>query len=96
MEARTHRHPARRLEARLQLSNFFTGNHFFCGSEDASAGTACIAERRALEILEHGEPKTDWLRFNDRVRIEALDGENRSPFGAIDHTFVPLPAEVNT
>ncbi len=64
-------------------------------NEDTSAGTACIAERRALEILEYGEPKTDWLRFNDRVRIEVLDGENRSPFGAIDHTFIPSPAEVN-
>jgi len=64
-------------------------------NEDTSAGTACIAERRALEILEQGEPKTDWLRFGDRVRIEVIDQDNRSPFGAIDHTFVPLPAEVN-
>jgi len=62
-------------------------------NEDTSAGTACIAERRALEVIEHGEPKTDWLRFNDRARIEVLDPENRSPFGAIDHTFVP--SEVN-
>ena len=50
-------------------------------NEDTSAGTACIAERRALEILEHGEPKTDWLRFNDRVRIEVLDGRI-APFSA--------------
>jgi fumarylacetoacetate (FAA) hydrolase len=65
-------------------------------NEDTSAGTACIAERRALEILERGEPKTDWLRFNDRVRIDVLDAENRSPFGAIDHTFVPLSVEANS
>jgi fumarylacetoacetate (FAA) hydrolase len=64
-------------------------------NEDSSAGTGCIAERRALEVLELGEAKTDWLRFNDRVRIEVLDQENRSPFGVIDHTFVPSPVEVN-
>jgi fumarylacetoacetate (FAA) hydrolase len=58
-------------------------------NEDASAGTGCIAERRALEVLEHGEPKTDWLRFHDRVHIEALDHAGCSPFGAIEHTFIP-------
>ncbi len=58
-------------------------------NEDASAGTGCIAERRALEIMEHGEAKTDWLHFNDRVHIEALDQAGRSLFGAIEHTFIP-------
>lgn len=47
------------------------------------------AERRALEVLENGEPKTDWLRFHDRVQIEALDQDGHSPWGAIEHTFIP-------
>jgi len=59
-------------------------------NEDAAAGTGCIAERRALEILETGEAKSDWLRFHDRVRIEALDEKGQSVFGSIEHTFVPL------
>jgi fumarylacetoacetate (FAA) hydrolase len=59
-------------------------------SEDTAAGTACIAERRALEVLEHGSARTSWLRFGDRVRIEALDGVGHTVFGAIEHTFVPL------
>jgi len=62
-------------------------------NEDASAGTACIAERRALETLEHGSAKTDWLHFGDRIRIEAFDREGHSVFGAIDHTFVPLSSQ---
>jgi fumarylacetoacetate (FAA) hydrolase len=47
-------------------------------------GSSCIAERRAIETIEHGAPQTPWLKFGDRVRIEmsALDG--RSIFGAID------------
>jgi fumarylacetoacetate (FAA) hydrolase len=59
-------------------------------NHDASAGVACIAERRALETLEHGAAQTEFLRFGDRVRIEMQDGEGMSVFGAIDHSFVPL------
>jgi fumarylacetoacetate (FAA) hydrolase len=61
-------------------------------NRDTSAGTACIAERRALEMIENGSATTDWLRFFDRVRIEVMDGEGYSVFGAIDHTFIPLNA----
>ncbi len=45
---------------------------------DRSRGSACIAERRMLEQLEHGEPRTPFLRFGDRARIEMLDDEGRS------------------
>jgi fumarylacetoacetate (FAA) hydrolase len=61
-------------------------------NEDCSKGTACVAERRALETLEHGAAKTDWLKFGDRVRIEVVDEAGNSVFGAIDHTFVAAPA----
>jgi fumarylacetoacetate (FAA) hydrolase len=53
-------------------------------SKDRSRGSACIAERRSLEQIEAGEPKTPFMKFGDRVRIEMLDGEGRSLFGAID------------
>jgi len=59
-------------------------------NHDASRGVACLAEKRALETLEYGEPRTEFLRFGDRVRIEMLDGGGSSVFGAIDHGFVPL------
>lgn len=52
-------------------------------------GSACIAERRSIETIEHGEPKTGFMKFGDRVRIEMLDAEGRSIFGAIDQTIVP-------
>ena len=53
-------------------------------NRDRSAGSACIAEQRMLEQLESGAPKTPFLRFGDRVRIEMLDKNGRSIFGAID------------
>ncbi len=51
---------------------------------DRSRGSTCIAERRMLETLEHGQPMTPFLSFGDRVRIEMFDAEGRSIFGAID------------
>lgn len=57
-------------------------------NKDTSHGSACLAERRTLETIEHGAPKTPFLKFGDRVRIEMLDREGRSIFGAIDQDAV--------
>jgi fumarylacetoacetate (FAA) hydrolase len=51
---------------------------------DRSRGSACLAEKRTLETIENGKPITPFLRFGDRVRIEMLDAQGRSIFGAID------------
>jgi len=53
-------------------------------NNDRSRGSACLAERRSLETIEHGAPKTPFLKFGDRVKIEMLDWDGRSIFGAID------------
>ena len=57
-------------------------------NEDRSVGSSCIVERRAIEMIERGSPKTPFMKFGDRVRIEMLDREGRSIFGAIDQTVV--------
>lgn len=51
---------------------------------DRSRGYACIAEQRCLEILDHGAPVTPFLQAGDRIRIEMLDVQGHSVFGAID------------
>ncbi len=56
-------------------------------NRDESVGSSCIAERRAVEMIAHGEAKTRFLKFGDRVRIEMLDGRGRSVFGAIDQVI---------
>ncbi|MGH8236334.1 MAG: fumarylacetoacetate hydrolase family protein [Steroidobacteraceae bacterium] len=55
---------------------------------DRSRGSACLAERRTLEQIEHGRPVTPFLKFGDRVRIEMLDKDGHSIFGAIDQRVV--------
>ena len=57
-------------------------------NRDPARGAACIAERRAREQIEHGAPRTAFLSFGDRVRIEMLDGQGHSLFGAIDQRVV--------
>ena len=61
-------------------------------NEDRGAGSACIAERRAIELIEHGAPQTAFMQFGDRVRIEMLDEQAASIFGAIDQRIVALDA----
>jgi fumarylacetoacetate (FAA) hydrolase len=48
------------------------------------AGYSCIAEQRTVETIVAGKPATPFMRFGDRVRIEMLDADGRSIFGAID------------
>jgi fumarylacetoacetate (FAA) hydrolase len=55
---------------------------------NSTLGSSCLAERRVLETLWHDAPRTPWLKFGDRVRIEMLDGEGRSIFGAIEQDVV--------
>jgi len=57
-------------------------------NRDPAAGSACLAERRMIETIEAGAPKTPFLKFGDRVRIEMKDAEGRSIFGAIDQKVV--------
>jgi fumarylacetoacetate (FAA) hydrolase len=52
---------------------------------EGGVGYSCIAEIRMIETIESGKPETSFMKFGDRVRIEMLDTEGRSIFGAIDH-----------
>jgi fumarylacetoacetate (FAA) hydrolase len=54
-------------------------------NRDPKRGYATIAEARAVEEASGGAAKTPFLKYGDRVRIEMLDAEGRSIFGAIDH-----------
>lgn len=51
-------------------------------------GSACLAERRALEVIEQGAPHTPFLQYGDILRFEVMDDEGASVFGAIEHRFV--------
>ncbi|MBB5016917.1 fumarylacetoacetate (FAA) hydrolase [Chitinivorax tropicus] len=58
---------------------------------DRSRGSACIVERRMLEILAEGQPRTPFLQYGEQVRIEMFDRDGQSIFGAIDQVVRPNP-----
>ena len=58
-------------------------------SNDAAAqvGSACVSERRALDMIAGREP-TAFLRFGDRVRMQVFDTDGCDVFGVIDQKVV--------
>jgi len=66
------------------------------GTEHGSAiseggvGYSCIAEVRMIETIRDGKPSTPFMQFGDRIRIEMLDAEGVSIFGAIEQQIKPL------
>lgn len=54
-----------------------------------SAGSACIAERRVIEKIDLGEIRTGFMKYGDRVRMQARFDDGRDgPFGTIDQRVV--------
>jgi fumarylacetoacetate (FAA) hydrolase len=59
-------------------------------NKDWSRGYSCIAEKRAIETIESGEPKTAFMQFGDTIRIEMNGRDGQSVFGAIEQTVAAL------
>jgi fumarylacetoacetate (FAA) hydrolase len=53
-------------------------------NKSGNVGSACLAEKRTLETIESGKPVTPFMKFGDTIRIEMLDRDGKSIFGAID------------
>lgn len=51
-------------------------------------GSACLAERRAVEMIDSGQSSTPFLKFGETLRFEALNDDGTSVFGAIEHRMV--------
>ena len=63
------------------------GSLFGSSVANGGVGYCCIAELRMYETIEEGKPRTPFMRFGDRVRIEMRDGNGASIFGAIDQVI---------
>lgn len=57
-------------------------------NRNRSVGSSCIAEARMIEIIEEGQPRTPFLKFNDRVRIAYQTHTGSMPFGDIEQCVV--------
>jgi fumarylacetoacetate (FAA) hydrolase len=61
-------------------------------NKDAKRGYSCIAEQRAREMIAGGEPVTPFMAFGDTIRIEMLNGDGKSVFGAIEQAVTQAEA----
>lgn len=60
------------------------GSGTVSSSRYRETGSCCIAERRAIEMIDAGAPRTPFLGFGEQVRMAALLGEADARFGKID------------
>ena len=56
--------------------------------EEGGVGYSCIAEIRMIETIRDGKPSTSFMKFGDTIRMEMLDEQGNSIFGAIDQQVV--------
>ena len=57
-------------------------------NHDMAKGSTCLAEKRVLEVIEHGEARTPFMRFGDTVKIQITNDEGEDIFGTIEQKVV--------
>ena len=55
---------------------------------ERARGVSCLAERRALEMIDLGRAKTPFMKVGDTIAIEMLDAQGQSLFGRIEQRVV--------
>ena len=60
-------------------------------NRDWGRGYSCIAEKRAIETIEGGAPKTAFMRYGDTIRIEMKGADGMTVFGAIEQRVAATP-----
>jgi fumarylacetoacetate (FAA) hydrolase len=60
------------------------------GRTEWPKGYSCIAEKRAIETIQDGQPSTGFMKFGDTIRIEMRGRDGQSIFGAIDQKIAPF------
>jgi len=64
------------------------------GKLEWPSGYSCIAEKRAMETIQDGQPGTAYMQYGDTIRIEMKGRDGFSVFGAIDQDVVPPEVKV--
>jgi fumarylacetoacetate (FAA) hydrolase len=58
---------------------------------EGGVGYSCLAEQIVVEKLLLGAARTGFLKAGDEIRIEMLDADGHSIFGAIEQRVAPRP-----
>lgn len=88
MEFGFHDLVAHAASTRSLCAGTIIGSGTVSNSNFREIGSSCIAERRGIEMLDEGKPRTEFMRFGDTVRMEARLPDGSMLFGAIDQRVV--------
>ncbi|MGI5308819.1 fumarylacetoacetate hydrolase family protein [Rheinheimera sp. WS51] len=69
------------------------GTEFGTAVTEGGVGYSCIAEIRMIETIRDGKPSTEFMKFGDTIRLEMLNEQGESIFGAIDQKVVQYRAK---
>lgn len=75
---------ARAARTRDLVAGTVIGSGTVSNADFREVGSSCIAERRGIEIVDEGAPRTEFMRLGDKVRMEARTFDAKVPFGAIE------------
>jgi fumarylacetoacetate (FAA) hydrolase len=88
MEFGFHELIAHAARTRRLCAGTIVGSGTIANEGYAVVGSSCISERRMIETIAVGTPQTPFMRFGDRVRMEARDRQGAPLFGPIDQRVV--------
>jgi len=77
---------AHAARTRTLVAGTVIGSGTVSNPEYRDVGSSCIAERRGIEVVDTGAPITNFMRYGDTVRMEAVDAAGNSPFGVLKQT----------
>ncbi|MFT4941308.1 MAG: fumarylacetoacetate (FAA) hydrolase [Paraglaciecola sp.] len=64
------------------------GTEYGSAIVEGGVGYSCIAEVRMIETIRDGKPSTSFMKFDDTIKMEMLDNDGQSIFGAIEQRVV--------
>lgn len=81
-------HVAHAAKTRPLCAGTIIGGGTVSNENYREVGSSCIAERRGIETLDEGQARTGFMKFGDRVRMEATLPDGAPLFGVIDQKVV--------
>ncbi|MBY6005312.1 fumarylacetoacetate hydrolase family protein [Salipiger bermudensis] len=79
---------AHAAQSRDLVAGTVLGSGTVSNDDYREVGSSCLAERRAIELLDEGAPRTPFMRFGDRVTIECRSRDRAPLFGTIDQMVI--------
>jgi fumarylacetoacetate (FAA) hydrolase len=81
-------HVAHAAKTRPLCAGTIIGSGTVSNENYREVGSSCIAERRGIETIDEGKPRTEFMKFGDHVRMEATLPDGTPLFGVIDQRVV--------